>query len=121
MMQYPDEDVKPIWKEMSDEEKEWYGKFILVMRYFDRKALRWLCMRPPGADYDKALIWFKEMDADRKRRAPSTRSERLPYYSPEDYFWSQPEPPAVKEQVLFQEEGDYRPFRKTYHRMWKGG
>jgi hypothetical protein len=89
-MRAPDDDIKPVWDKMTEEEKLWYTKFHRATRRHDWKALRELCDMAPGANYERL---YKEISYELSigsRLSMPPRNQRKARFSEFDYGWEQP-------------------------------
>lgn len=89
-MRAPDEDIKPVWDKMTEQEQTWYTDFHRATKRHDWKALRRLCDLAPSADYDRL---YKELSYEQSigsRMKMPTRDHRKARYSEFDYGWEQP-------------------------------
>lgn len=89
-MNAPDQDIKPVWNKMTDDEKKWYIDFHRATKRHDWKALRRLCDLAPSADHDRLYreISYELSHGSRMQMPP--RDQRKARFNEFDYGWEQP-------------------------------
>ncbi len=109
-MYMPIDDVKEIWDEMTEAEREWYIRFVKAVDYGNMEVLQELCDEAPSTQFE-ALKADIEYERSASKRAQYTiPKSRKPRYTEWDYAWSAPakEPANRHNSVLTDYYGESR-------------
>ncbi len=108
-MYMPTEDVKEIWGEMTEAERDWYIRFVKAVDYGNMPILRELCEEAPSEKFEQLKAEIEYERNASKRAQYTIPKERKPRYSEWDYAWTQPSRVSMADAVQF----DYFGVRET--------
>lgn len=97
----PDKDIDPVWRDMSQRERDWYLEFIKATEYHNWQSLQYLCELAPTDQYDRIRQEIAyELERPNRERYEIPTSKYNSTYTEWSYGWVAPTRQANKRESI---------------------